>query len=63
MDNLFQAKKFIQRALDAEHVDVIRENLKLIGSWLKSLRRDGSRTAGARERPPLPSETSLTTGL
>jgi hypothetical protein len=34
MDNLFQAKKFIQRALDAEHVDVIRENLKLVDWFL-----------------------------
>jgi hypothetical protein len=34
MDNLFQAKKFIQRALDAEHVDVIRENLKMVDWFL-----------------------------
>jgi hypothetical protein len=32
MDYVIEAKKFIQRAVDAQNADVIRENLK-IADW------------------------------
>jgi hypothetical protein len=34
MDYLVEAKKFIQRAVDANHRDVVRENLKLADWFL-----------------------------
>jgi len=29
MDYLIEARKFMQRATDAEHIEVVRENIKL----------------------------------
>jgi hypothetical protein len=49
MDYVVEAKNFIRRAVDAEHVDVIRENLKL-ADWF--LAQEIEERSGASDQGP-----------
>jgi hypothetical protein len=50
MDYLVEAKKFVRRAVNAEHVDVIKENLKLADWFL--IQEIEERSGGAAQDRP-----------
>jgi hypothetical protein len=50
MDYLVEAKKFVRRAVNAEHVDVIKENLKLADWFL--IQEIEERSGGAGQDRP-----------
>ena len=53
MDNLVEAKKFIQRAAEASHPDVVKEYLK-IADWVlcqEMGERDEAFSQGTRKKP------------
>jgi hypothetical protein len=49
MDYIVEAKKFVRRAVNAEHVDVIKENLKLADWFL--LQEIEERSGAGRDGP------------
>jgi hypothetical protein len=53
MDYVIEAKKFIQRAVDAENADVIKENIKIADWFLcqEIEERDGAATL-PNQKPP-----------
>jgi len=55
MDYLSEARKFMQRATDAEHIEVVRENIKLAHWFLdqeveaRNLSADHAQSAKVKE--------------
>ncbi len=55
MDYLIEAQKFMQRATDAEHIEVVRENIKL-AHWFLDQELE-ARNLASEQAPPVKATT------